>query len=164
MLVLGTATKKLRSERNLMQTFLPYPDFEKSAAVLDSRRLGSQIMEVNTLLGALHETNNGGYRNHVVTRMWAGHELALCGFGFACHEEWERRYKRRKDLVKLEEHMELASSGDLENMEKPAWFGRPEVHVAYQRLLLFKNYEHYSQYFQGVPAFSSADEFEYPEL
>lgn len=145
-----------------MQTFLPYADFEKSAAVLDNKRLGSQCLEINTLLGALHETNNGGYRNHPVTKMWAGHELALCGFGLACHEEWEKRYKRRKDFATLEYHIELASSGDLENMEKPEWFGREDVHLAYQQLLLFKNFAHYSKFFPKVRAFTSADEFIYP--
>lgn len=125
-----------------MQTFLPYPDLVESAHCLDTKRLGSQIMEVNTILGALHETNaNGGYENHPVTRMWSGCELRLAMFGFACHDEWEARgFKRRKDYPPLEQHFEWAADGDT---ELPDWFGRPEVHESYKRLLIWKKPLHY---------------------
>lgn len=147
-----------------MQTFLPFPDFAHSAEVLDYRRLGSQIHECSQILDALHETNNGGYRTHIVTRMWRGHELALCGFAFACEDEWEKRgYKRRAEVDNLVQHLSWASSGDVD-MTKPSWFGDPAVHVGYQRLLLFKNFDHYSKHFPGVEPFADSSEFKYPDV
>lgn len=130
-----------------MQTFLPYPDFAQSASVLDYRRLGSQIHEVNQLLDALHETNNGGYRNHPVTNMWRGCELQLCGFGLACEEEWESRgYKVRVEKERIEQHFDWAKSGDV-NIELPWWFGDPEVHKNYQRRLYTKDPAYYGAHF-----------------
>ena len=38
-----------------MQTFLPYPDFARSAQALDMRRLGKQRVEVLQILGTLCE-------------------------------------------------------------------------------------------------------------
>jgi Pyrimidine dimer DNA glycosylase len=42
-----------------VQTFLPYPDFARTAAVLDDRRLGKQRVEVLQILNAMHRTNGG---------------------------------------------------------------------------------------------------------
>ena len=130
-----------------MQTFLPYPDFAASAASLDYRRLGKQITECRQILDALHEVSKG-WANHPVTLMWKGHELALCGFAFACEEEWERRgYKVRADVPHLEQHQDWASSGDMENMDKPEWFGDLEVHQNYMRILYTKDPEFYGPKF-----------------
>ena len=50
-----------------MQTFLPYPDFAKSARVLDPSRLGNQFYrEGLTLL-------RGKWPNHPASKMWADH-------------------------------------------------------------------------------------------
>jgi hypothetical protein len=143
-----------------MQTFLPHSDFAQSAAVLDYRRLGSQVHEVSQILDALHETNNGGYRNHPVTKMWRGHELQLAQFGLVCEEEWERRgYKVRVEKQQIEQHMDWARDGD---MSLPEWFGG-SIHLRYQRLLLWKNYAYYSKFFPGVLPYGDKDEFYYPE-
>src|SRR5687768_5243480 len=56
-----------------VQTFLPYPDFERSARALDPRRLGKQRVEVLQICNALHR-ETGGWINHPVTRMWRGFE------------------------------------------------------------------------------------------
>ena len=42
-----------------VQTFLPYPDFERTAEVLDDRRLGKQRVEVLQILNAMHWTSGG---------------------------------------------------------------------------------------------------------
>jgi hypothetical protein len=129
-----------------MQTFLPYPDFVASAEVLDYRRLGKQVTECRQILDALHEVTKG-WVNHPVTHMWKGSELALCGFAYACEDEWEKRgFKKRADVPYLDKHFEWASSGDVQ-MDKPWWFGDLEVHENYQRLLFYKDPEYYGQYF-----------------
>ncbi|MEU7740966.1 MSMEG_6728 family protein [Nonomuraea sp. NPDC049158] len=59
-----------------MQTFLPYPDFARTAAVLDPLRLGKQRVEALQILRAL--TIPGyGWRHHPAVRMWASYEEAL---------------------------------------------------------------------------------------
>ncbi len=52
-----------------MQTFLPYPDFKRSAKVLDYRRLGKQRVEALQILKAL-QVENYGWRNHPIVKMW----------------------------------------------------------------------------------------------
>jgi len=45
-----------------MQTFLPYPDFERSARVLDVKRLGEQRVECIQVLRGLVRKDPGHYR------------------------------------------------------------------------------------------------------
>lgn len=59
-----------------VQTFLPYPDFERSAAVLDPARLGKQRVETLQVLRAL-ELPDYGWRNHPAVGMWRGRTPAL---------------------------------------------------------------------------------------
>ncbi len=67
-----------------MQTFLPYPDFEASARVLDDRRLGKQRVEALQVLRALTRAQYG-WKHHPAVRMWAGHEEALAAYGPGRH-------------------------------------------------------------------------------
>lgn len=63
-----------------MQTFLPYPDFTESAAVLDRDRLGKQRVEALEVLRG--PTVPGcGWRNHPAARMRIGYEEALVRYG-----------------------------------------------------------------------------------
>jgi len=76
-----------------MQTFLPYADFERTAAVLDGPRLGKQRVEVLQICNALHK-ERGGWVNHPVTRMWRGYEPALVAYGLAIVRAWTAQGKR----------------------------------------------------------------------
>jgi hypothetical protein len=73
-----------------MQTFLPYPDFQRSAQVLDYRRLGKQRVEAMQILKVLSGQSKG-WVNHPAVRMWRGHETALQAYYNAVVEEWVRR-------------------------------------------------------------------------
>ncbi len=77
-----------------MQTFLPYPDFARSAAVLDPARLGKQRVETLQILRAL-ELFDYGWSNHPAVGMWRGHTPALVSYGLACVGEWTREPGRR---------------------------------------------------------------------
>ena len=70
-----------------MQTFLPYPDFAKSAAVLDRQRLGKQRVEAYQILRALRGESKG-WVNHPATRMWRGSERLLIRYTMAVCGEW----------------------------------------------------------------------------
>ena len=63
-----------------MQTFLPFPDFARSAAVLDPPRLGKQRVENVQILRGLTVAGHG-YRHHPAVKMWAGYEEALVRYG-----------------------------------------------------------------------------------
>lgn len=69
-----------------MQSFLPFWDFEQTAALLDPRRLGKRRVEVLQICDALHRASDG-WVNHPVTRMWRDYEPALVAYGLAIVRE-----------------------------------------------------------------------------
>src|SRR5688500_20273681 len=73
-----------------MQTFLPVADFEESARLLDSPRLGKQRVETLQALRAL-ELPDYGWASHPVARMWRGRTPALVAYGLAMVGVWRER-------------------------------------------------------------------------
>src|SRR3954462_11643166 len=73
-----------------MQTFLPYPEFARSAAVLDTSRLGKQRVETLQILRAL-TLPEYGWRNHPAVQMWRGRIPALVNYGLAAVQDWRSR-------------------------------------------------------------------------
>jgi hypothetical protein len=142
-----------------VQTFLPYPDFERSARALDPRRLGKQRVEVLQICNAMHR-ETGGWINHPVTRMWRGYEPALVAYGLAVTRRWARLGHVDTVHDKLVTHLhgepertqrELRALGML-----PPWLGRRDLHRAYRSALVRKDPEQYRPLFPDV-----ADDLEY---
>lgn len=136
-----------------MQTFLPYPDYKMSAAVLDTPRLGKQRVEVLQILNTLHDipTETGkprGWANHPAVRMWRSSELQLCEYGLVVVDEWRLRGYKDTCYDKIAQHMEWAEGG---NMLKPAWFGDIDFHESHKSNLLRKDPEHYGKFFPDTP-------------
>jgi hypothetical protein len=138
-----------------MQTFLPYADFERTATVLDGRRLGKQRVEVLQICNALHK-ERGGWVNHPVTRMWRGYEPALVAYGLAIVRAWTAQGKADTVGEKLLPHLhgepertqnELADLGML-----PSWIGREDIHRAYRSALVRKDPDFYRPLFPDVVA------------
>jgi len=136
-----------------MQTFLPYPDFERSAQVLDYRRLGKQRVEGLQILGAIHNISvrypniktNGtvGWKNHPATNMWRGYEKALVHYVKTCCLEWiGRGYKdtRLEALNYFFPNLLIGSYG------LPDWFGLEKFHSSHRAALLAKNFQYYKQF------------------
>ncbi len=73
-----------------MQTFLPYPDFRRSAESLDDRRLGKQRVEAYHIMRALAIPSNG-WRHHPVVAMWRHYPLALGAYGREICRAWRGR-------------------------------------------------------------------------
>lgn len=121
-----------------MQTFLPYPDFRRSAQVLDDKRLGKQRVEANHILKIItNRTNKKGWRNHPAVLMWRGYEEALKLYLNACIEEWERRgFKNRIARQPVNE----------KRLKMPWWLGREEFHTAHRANLLRKDQAYYQSY------------------
>ena len=122
-----------------MQTFLPYADFIDSVKVLDYRRLGKQRVETFQVLNILLDrTPTKGWRNHPVTRMWAGYEEALKLYQNYTILEWiDRGYKNNMVFEEVNHS----------NIIYPSWFGNDEFHKSHRSNLLRKDYEYYSQFF-----------------
>ncbi|WP_323960672.1 hypothetical protein GC088_03835 [Arthrobacter sp. JZ12] len=137
-----------------MQTFLPYPDFEASAAVLDQARLGKQRVETLQILRAL-VLPDYGWRSHPVTRMWMGYVPALTVYGLAMVREWVSRGHADSTAPLISEFAPdtaaayLAGSGPEPAM--PPWLGNAEVHVSHQSNLIQKAPEFYRDRFPGTP-------------
>lgn len=121
----------------MVNTFLPYPDFVRSAKALDYRRLGKQRVEAWQILQAL-QGQTKGWQNHPATKMWRGHERALCEYGVAICDEWiARGYKdtMRERFIAI--HPMLPDTG------VPAWLGADEFHRSHQSNLKRKDQDHY---------------------
>lgn len=133
-----------------MQTFLPEPSFEHSAAALDYRRLGKQRVEVKQLLLALsfnvgpHKARSSSWANHPAAKMWRGYETALCEYGITICEEW--RSRGYQDTL-LDQFLNVPSA----ELKMPPWLGDPAFHVSHQSNLIRKDPGYYSHYWPTVP-------------
>jgi hypothetical protein len=140
-----------------MQTFLPYPDFAASAAVLDTKRLGKQRVETLQVVRAL-TVPGYGWQNHPAVLMWRGHLEALGRYGFVVVDAWLARGfgdtcapSIRQDLAgagvdRVRTQAELATAGAL-----PPWLGDAAVHRSHQSALLRKDPAFYGPLFPDVP-------------
>jgi len=118
-----------------MQTFLPYPSFEKSAKALDYKRLGKQRLEAKQILNALMPNSTSRWRNHPAVKMWKGYEKALKLYYNEMVKEWIRRgYKNSMSLY------------EVSDVILPHWLGNSEFHSSHRSNLLRKNYDFYCQY------------------
>lgn len=139
-----------------MQTFLPYPDFAASAAVLDPLRLGKQRVETLQIIRALTRPTYG-WKHHPATRMWAGYEEALGSYGLAVVEAWCAL--GRADTCAATMVEDLAAAGirrprpqaKLPKRGVPPWLGDEAFHRSHQSSLLRKDPEWYAPRFPGVP-------------
>lgn len=135
-----------------MQTFLPYPHWQDSAAVLDDRRLRKQTWECRSIMRALAGISKG-WANHCITRMWTGNEWALWFFWDAC---WGEAKKRGLNGV--------ADSGDMmpfthfpgsyKDGPPPVWLRDERIFTAYRSHLLAKDEKFYRQWGWDEPAVS----------
>ena len=139
----------------MVNTFLPFADFEQSMRVLDGRRLLKQRVEAQQVLNALikvndHSESNSkkrGWVNHPVVKMWRGYEEALKQYINCAIIESERRgYKN-----KMPKHV-VSMDGIGDKVEKPWWFGWPLFHQSHQASLLRKDPKYYATSFPDLPA------------
>jgi len=135
-----------------MQTFLPYPDFVKSAKAIDYRRCGKQRLEamqlVNSTLKLLENPDaRVGWMNHPARAMWDGYLPALKHYHNIFVQEWVSR--GYKNTMKL--YDDLPSTIVL-----PPWVGDDRVHASHRSNLLRKDPTHYAQF-----GWSEPDNIEY---
>lgn len=147
-----------------MQTFLPYPSFSESAAVLDRARLGKQRVEAKQILIALgvpvgpHEGNpQSQWRNHPAVRLWRGYESSLVDYAIHVCREWTRRGYTDT----LTEQFETAGRWIRETFAdispssvslSPLWLGDDTFHASHRSNLLRKSPDHYARFGWSEPA------------
>ncbi|CAM5297260.1 MSMEG_6728 family protein [Streptomyces pilosus] len=141
-----------------MQTFLPYPDFQESALVLDRRRLGKQRVEAIQVLRGLIVPGYG-WRRHPAVRMWTGYEEALVRYGLDVCRVWRdlghqdscaatlvADLARVRPGAPVRAQRELAGAGEL-----PPWLGDEAVHRSHRSALLRKDPDVYAERFPDEP-------------
>jgi len=123
-----------------MQTFLPYPEFARSAASLDRARLGKQRVEAKQILLALTQPDYG-WQSHPAVSMWRGFEPALAAYGRICCEVWQDRgYDDSLWSWFYEREREVA------DISTPPWLGNSDFHASHRSNLLRKDPAWYGRY------------------
>jgi len=124
-----------------MQTFLPYKNFEKSAQVLDWRRLGKQRVEGMQIINAIEQKprKDGkpykGWVNHPCSVMWKPYVPALKHYTNIIITEWiNRGYNNNMEFY------------ETDKIVMPHWLGDERVHSSHRANLLRKDSEWYGQY------------------
>lgn len=120
-----------------MQTFLPYGDFQKSASVLDYKRLGKQRVEAKQIITALELDK--GWINHPTTKMWKGYTTSLVMYGLAVCTEWKKRGY-------VDNLTPFFQSRLFDSPIFPPWFGDERFHSSHRAALLAKNPVWYQQF------------------
>ena len=141
-----------------MQTFLPFIEFERTAHVLDARRLGKQRVETIQVLRAL-TVPGYGWRHHPAAAMWAGYEEALVRYGLDICAVWCATGRADTCAATLLADLtrttgwatprtqdKLAAAGEL-----PLWLGDEDFHRSHQSALLRKDATYYRPWFPEVP-------------
>lgn len=129
-----------------MQTFLPYKSFEKSAKILDYRRLGKQRVETYQILKALSNPNYG-WQNHPAVKMWRGYEPALILYGYAICREWINRGYKDTCEHKITLFARKYPVGL--KVKMPKWL-TSDFCISHQSNLVRKFPEYYKKYFPNV--------------
>ena len=140
-----------------MQTFLPYPDFTASVAVLDPKRLGKQRVEALQVLRALTRETYG-WKRHPAVRMWVGYAEGVAAYGVASCREWVAR--GAADTVAGTIAVDLAAAGlpsvprTQEELGRdgalPGWIGDDRVHTSHRAALVRKDPAFYGALFPEV--------------
>lgn len=118
-----------------MITFLPYPDFKKSAQCLDMRRLGNQRTEALQILESILEIRP--WKNHSINKMWKNYDQALAVYGIRMCEEWIRRGYQDNLLTIF-----LSARSNTIPLYPP-WSNDFKFHYSHRANLVRKNTEHY---------------------
>src|SRR5690349_8169479 len=121
----------------MVNTFLPYSDFQKCAEVLDRLRLGKQRVEAKQIIDTI-EQNRKAWRNHPAVNMWRGYTDALKLYFNTIVKEWIKRGYKNNMLI----YENLP-----EQVEMPWWMGNTDFHYSHQASLARKNGQFYGDKF-----------------
>jgi hypothetical protein len=144
-----------------MQTFVPFDNFQDSAAVLDSRRLNKQLLEGRQIYSILSSgRTKGGWVRHPAVLMWKGYDNALFEYLIAIKQECDDRgISTQKNWDALQE-MYYWNWDRGDNIVMPSWWGDDRIHQSHRNNLYRKDPEYYAQ-FQNENFISCCDNCNY---
>ncbi len=146
-----------------VQTFLPYPDFDRSAEVLDDKRLGKQRVETlqilhvllglrwNSSAGIIEEFTPRGWRTHPAVLMWTGSESYLLDYQHRVCAAWTARGFNDTCYPKSAGLMARWREDGRTGSALPPWLGDDALHCSHQSNLIRKDPDIYRPLFPGVP-------------
>ena len=127
-----------------MQIFLPYPDIEQSARVLDTQRLMKQRVESYQILNTI-QGKSEGWRSHPAVRMVKDYPAWLCLYSIKICQEARRRGYVDNLLPHFEKELLTYPY-----IIQPHWLGS-YLHKTHQSNLIRKKPEFYSIKFPNIP-------------
>jgi hypothetical protein len=134
-----------------MQTFLISDNPEKTAKILDYRRLGKQRVETIQILNSLLNLNEGkrGWKNHPAVKMWRGYEPYLLKVYLkSIIGEWvDRGYKNEKCAIRYKELYNVLKDKEI---VEPEWFSE-EFFNSHKSNLIRKKPDYYRKYWKDIP-------------
>ncbi len=137
-----------------MQTFLPYPGFAESAAVLDVPRLGKQRVETLQILRAL-QFPDYGWQNHPAVLMWRGRVPALVSYGLSCVAAWVALGHADSTAGQIGEFAPQAVGLSQPELRRrgllPGWLGNERLHRSHRSRLIAKDPGYYRPLFPDTP-------------
>lgn len=148
-----------------MQTFLPWPDYWKSAQCLDRQRLGKQRVEnlqilqvltlhkIKPLDSELYEVvkveASVGWVNHPAVRMWRGHTRSLLRYQQNICTAWLNRGYKDTCFMKSVDLVQAWDPYYTQELDRaPEWLGQEDLHRSHRQNLLRKFPEHYAPLFE----------------
>lgn len=131
-----------------MQTFVPFDDFDKSAQVLDSKRLNKQLLEGRQIYGILASgKRTGAWVNHPAVNMWRNYDMSLFNYLYAIKDECDYRGIKTENNWNaiLDIHEKNWYRGN--NVVMPPWWGDDRVHLSHQGRLYEKSPDEYMEFY-----------------
>ena len=123
-----------------MITYLPFPEFMRSADALDDERLDKQIDYVVKLIKIMEadpknnsENRRARREHHLLISMWEGHERQLANLGLAYCHVWRISRRHHEDIRWgfIGRYATELKQAEWPN-EKPPWIGDRWVHASHQ--------------------------------
>jgi hypothetical protein len=127
-----------------MQIFLPYPDIEQSARVLDTQRLMKQRVESLQILNTL-QGKSTGWRSHPAVKMVKPYQAWLCLYSIKICQE----ARRRGYVDNLLPHFEREIL-TYPYIIQPHWLGS-YLHTTHKSNLIRKKADYYAPLFPNTP-------------
>lgn len=146
----------------MVQTFLPYPGFERSARTLDRKRLGKQRVEVIQIVRAITWPTYA-WKSHPATLMWKGHEEALGRYGLTMCDVWVEQgfgdtcaATIAGDLAGFGVTAIRTEAALIDAGAMPPWLGDEQLHLSHRSSLFAKDPAFYREKFgddvlEGMP-------------
>jgi hypothetical protein len=127
-----------------MQIFLPYPDIDQTAKVLDTQRLMKQRVESLQILNTL-QGKSQGWRSHPAVKMVKPYQAWLCLYSIKICQEARRRGYVDNLLPHFEKELLTYPY-----IIQPHWLGS-YLHTTHKSNLIRKKADYYAPLFPNIP-------------